>query len=681
MIRDIIDKNENVNVSTYEMRKLREVIPQCFNEDNTFDMEKFQFLLKGKINIKNEGYGLHFLGKSYARMLASLDTKTVITPDEEHNAKDENKNSENIYITGDNLDALKHLLKSYIRKVKCIYIDPPYNTGKDDFVYKDNFNFTVDELTERLSINEDEAQRILDLTKRGSASHSAWLTFMYPRLLLARDLLTDDGVIFISIDDNEQANLKLLCDGIFGEENFLGTIIQNKLNAKNDTIDIQKNHEYIIVYRKKINFFKGTNILPTLIRQKKKTRIVFKENKRYYYINDAITTRGKGGTLNERPNLGYTVYYNPKTGEKKAIDDYDTTLAKTSNDVHEVYNHCSDLLSKGFIPIIPPKVRGKLGCWTWSLEKFNLELDNIVITGKAPKYVVKKRTFIPEEFVEEINGKLVYASIENVNSRSVIEFSTNEGTNIFKSLMGQEEIFDNPKNLEMIEYILSLCGSNKEGIVVLDFFSGSAHAVMDLNAKDSGNRKYIMVQLAEKIAENKPAYKAGYRTIDEIGRERIIRAAKKIKEKNPGLKADLGFKHYVLNEVNDDIFDTLKQFKLEETLISDNHVLNLFGAKTVLTTWLIYDGYGFCADVNITKLGNYMAYYCQKHLYFIYDNFDDDAMQALIEKYDGDGSFNPENIIVFGYSFSWTQMQMLKDNLQRLKVTDRNIAVNIDIRY
>ena len=233
MIRDIVDKNEKVNAGTYEMKKLKEVIPQCFNEDNTFDMEKFQSLLKGKINIRNEGYGLHFLGKSYARMLASLDTETVITPNEEHNAKSENKDSENIYITGDNLDALKHLLKSYIRKIKCIYIDPPYNTGTDGFVYKDSFDFKAEELAERLSIDEDEAQRVLDLTKRGSASHSAWLTFMYPRLLLARDLLRDDGVIFISIDDNEQANLKILCDEIFGEENFIAQIIWEKVHTRN----------------------------------------------------------------------------------------------------------------------------------------------------------------------------------------------------------------------------------------------------------------------------------------------------------------------------------------------------------------------------------------------------------------------------------------------------------------
>ena len=629
MIRDIIDKNENVNVSTYEMRKLREVIPQCFNEDNTFDMEKFQFLLKGKINIKNEGYGLHFLGKSYARMLASLDTKTVITPDEEHNAKDENKNSENIYITGDNLDALKHLLKSYIRKVKCIYIDPPYNTGKDDFVYKDNFNFTVDELTERLSINEDEAQRILDLTKRGSASHSAWLTFMYPRLLLARDLLTDDGVIFISIDDNEQANLKLLCDEIFGEENFISQLIWETVHTrKNSAINFSVSHDYIICYAK---------------------------------LN-RILDDVKGFKRNLLPREDIKAYSNP---------DNDPNGPWKPDPIYANNPYNADYTIKKPNGVVLKRPNGKY--WRYSEETINKAIkENKIIWGNNSSYPSIKR------YLSEVADGLVPTTLFDRKFAG----DNMKGTEEVNELFSSDKIFSYPKPTKLIERLIQI-GSNSKDIV-LDFFSGSAttaHAVMDLNAKDSGNRKYIMVQLAEKIAENKPAYKAGYRTIDEIGRERIIRAAKKIKEKNPGLKADLGFKHYVLNEVNDDIFDTLEQFKLEETLISDNHVLNLFGAKTVLTTWLIYDGYGFCADVNITKLGNYMAYYCQKHLYFIYDNFDDDAMQALIEKYDGDGSFNPENIIVFGYSFSWTQMQMLKDNLQRLKVTDRNIAVNIDIRY
>lgn len=452
---------------------------------------------------------------------------------------------------------------------------------------------------------------------------------MYPRLLLARDLLTDDGVIFISIDDNEQANLKLLCDEIFGEENFISQLIWEKVHTrKNSAINFSVSHDYIICYAK---------------------------------LN-RILDDVKGFKRNLLPREDIKAYSNP---------DNDPNGPWKPDPIYANNPYNADYTIKKPNGVVLKRPNGKY--WRYSEETINKAIkENKIIWGNNSSYPSIKR------YLSEVADGLVPTTLFDRKFAG----DNMKGTEEVNELFSSDKIFSYPKPTKLIERLIQI-GSNSKDIV-LDFFSGSAttaHAVMDLNAKDSGNRKYIMVQLAEKIAENKPAYKAGYRTIDEIGRERIIRAAKKIKEKNPGLKADLGFKHYVLNEVNDDIFDTLEQFKLEETLISDNHVLNLFGAKTVLTTWLIYDGYGFCADVNITKLGNYMAYYCQKHLYFIYDNFDDDAMQALIEKYDGDGSFNPENIIVFGYSFSWTQMQMLKDNLQRLKVTDRNIAVNIDIRY
>lgn len=250
MIQDINKANESITENSYEISKLKEILPQCFNKDGAFNMETFKSILKDNVAISDENYELNFLGKSYARLIAALDTDTVIVPDEEHNNKPENKNSNNVYISGDNLDALKHLLKAYEEKIKCIYIDPPYNTGSDGFVYNDKFNFTVDYLVSKLGIDADEASRILNLTKKNNTSHSAWLTFMYPRLLLARDLLTKNGAIFISIDDNEQADLKLLCDSIFGENNFVTSLAwQSRTSVQNDT-DISVNHEYILVYAK-----------------------------------------------------------------------------------------------------------------------------------------------------------------------------------------------------------------------------------------------------------------------------------------------------------------------------------------------------------------------------------------------------------------------------------------------
>ncbi|MBP8851308.1 MAG: site-specific DNA-methyltransferase, partial [Breznakibacter sp.] len=246
MIKDIEKQNETVTINQKEIGVLKELFPSCFTKDGSLDFTKLKEQLNDKVDIINEGYELKFLGKSYAKLLASIDTTTLIKPNEAHNQKPENQNSENIYISGDNLDGLKHLLKSYSKQVKCIYIDPPYNTGSDGFVYNDNFNFGVGELQTKLSIDETQAQRILDLTKRNSASHSAWLLFMYARLKLARDLLTNDGVIFISIDDNEQANLKLLCDDVFGEENFVGQFAWQKKTGASDAIGIATITENII---------------------------------------------------------------------------------------------------------------------------------------------------------------------------------------------------------------------------------------------------------------------------------------------------------------------------------------------------------------------------------------------------------------------------------------------------
>ena len=245
--------NETVTPNQKEINILKENFPSCFRADDTFDMIRFSEFLKDKIDISHEGYELKFLGKNYAKMLASLDTETVIVPDEAHNILPENVNSENVYISGDNLDGLKHLLKSYAGQVKCIYIDPPYNTGSDGFVYNDKFNFTVDDLVEKLSIDEEQAQRILDLTNRGSASHSAWLMFMYPRLQLARDLLAKEGLIFVSLDDNEHANAKIVMDDIFGEDNFLTCISRATGTPTGGGFDGLVNEmDYILIYAKNV---------------------------------------------------------------------------------------------------------------------------------------------------------------------------------------------------------------------------------------------------------------------------------------------------------------------------------------------------------------------------------------------------------------------------------------------
>ena len=254
MLRDILEQNEEVKVNSREVQLLREHFAGCFNNEGKFDLEKFRAMIGDEINIVEENQGFNFLGKSYARMIANQESLTVIRPDEPHNSKPENRDSENIYISGDNLDALKHLCKSYSGQVKCIYIDPPYNTGSDGFVYNDNFTFNAEELKAKLGINQEQAEHILEMKKSTSASDAAWLTFMLPRLELAKDMLSKDGVIFISIDDNEQANLKLLCDEIFGVENFLANIVwKHAQQSKNDERHFSRQYNYLLVYARMID--------------------------------------------------------------------------------------------------------------------------------------------------------------------------------------------------------------------------------------------------------------------------------------------------------------------------------------------------------------------------------------------------------------------------------------------
>ena len=340
MIKDIKAQNENTKPNDGVLRKLHADFPQCFTNEGKFDLERFQQLLENKLDVTKEGYELNFLGKNYANLIASTETETVIEPDLEHNAQPENANSQNVYISGDNLDALKHLLKSYSGKIKCIYIDPPYNTGSDGFVYNDKFNFTKEQLQTKLSISEEKAKRILDLTKRGSASHSAWLMFMAPRLMLAKDLLTEDGVIFISIDDNEQANLKLLCDSVFGEENLVANFIVVRSEGGGLAKHAVIGHDYLPTYAKSIQDYRPLG-KPKDIRGK----IVTKEDGEEYWIETDWFREefGKYGTCHYEDIL---IFYNEKKKEEidKGLLNGDYVLLE--KDGKHIVGHCCPLKNR-----------------------------------------------------------------------------------------------------------------------------------------------------------------------------------------------------------------------------------------------------------------------------------------------------------------------------------------------
>lgn len=266
---------------------------------------------------------------------------------------------------------------------------------------------------------------------------------------------------------------------------------------------------------------------------------------------------------------------------------------------------------------------------------------------------------------------------------SVISLDGRSGANIIRSLFDNVNVFKNPKTPYILEEILSFVIGDND--IVLDFFSGSAttaHAIMNMNVFDNGNRTYIMVQLPELIKKDSEGAKAGYRTIDQIGMERILRAGQKIKEENPDTVVDLGFRHFTLTEPSGSTLDKLEEFLPDDNgMYVANTILEDFGVPTVLTTWLVRDGYGFTAPVETIDFAGYTGYYMGKHLYLINQDLSNDAITAITEKYETDGSFNPENIVLFGYSFKWTEMESLKTNLARLRDTEKNLRINYDIRY
>ena len=383
---------------------------------------------------------------------------------ENENLKVNNGGTQNFLIEGDNLASLKLLEKTHKGKIDLIYIDPPYNTGNKDFIYDDAF---VD--------SEDKFK------------HSKWLSFIKQRLNYAYKLMSKSGVIFISIDDNEQAQLKILCDSIFGEKNFAGNIIQEKCNAQNDAHNLQKNHEFILVY------FKNLNNHPHLLSSIDYDVVnIYQDQFGYYYKGSGIVTGGEGGTLNRRPNLGHSIYYNEQTGDIIAVDDYDKIKALTSNDVDEVYNENKELIEKGYVAIRPPQKGDKLGVWTWSLEKINRNKNELLITKNNNGYSIIKKVYIDEKELDFSSKSIQYKKKKQLPAKSVIKFPTAKGSAVLNELLGMKS-FDNPKNPDLIEYLIKLY-SNKNPII-LDFFAGSGttgHAVMKLNAEDGGERKFIL---------------------------------------------------------------------------------------------------------------------------------------------------------------------------------------------
>ena len=684
MIKEIREKNNNMNINSDKIKQLKKIFPSCFTEDGKIDLVKLENELNTDINVIKEGYGLNFLGKNYAKLIASLDTETVIVPDEENNTNELNKDSENIFISGDNIDALKHLLKSYYKSIRCIYIDPPYNTGSDGFAYNDKFNFSAEKLVSDLDISEEEAKRVFDMTNSKSNSHSAWLTFMYPRLYIARQLLKDNGVIFISIDDNEQSNLKLLCDNIFGNENYVGMFsVENNPKGRRNSDFISVSNEYCLVYAKdKSN--KDSYFIENI--PKSTSDMTQNEDGEYIQSGGRRTLVGEQTFNNEadyKSDKHYSVYYNPTTNDLELIKE------KNIDDKNE------DLINEGYKRYI--SFNGdKFVENTYTMNTFKeMFEDNSLIFSDEKIYEKNDSTTIR---IKSMLTNKKYDAIINgevVNDYEIDLKTTSSGTRL-KELFGLDEVpFSAPKNENFISLLVSLF--EDKDLICLDFFAGSAttaHAILNLNAKDGGNRKYILVQLPEDLEKNyETSSSAGKKTIktqmeylksinkplylDEIGQERIRLSGKKIQSECNSV--DIGFKHYTIKDIDNNTLDKLEKFE-PNWIDQDKTILSEFGINTVLTTWMLADGYGLTDKYNELDLDGYTAYQCKNTIYLITPDISDLSIKYLIEKYENDDTFECNRIVIFGYSFNLNEIQTLKDNLKQVK-NIKNINVDFITRY
>lgn len=629
-----MERNAGAAAGQREMDVLRKYFPQCFSADGEFDIEAFKAALPGGTTLTDETSGFNWLGKNYARMLTNMDTTTLIRPDEEHNAKPENCNSKNVYISGDNLDALQHLVKSYGGKVKVIYIDPPYNTGTDGFVYNDKFNFTADELAVRLDISPERAARILNMTRRGSASRAAWLTFMLPRLSFARDLLTDDGVIFISIDDNEQANLKNLCDEVFGEDNFLANLTRRtKVGGGSASNYFAVEHDYVLVYAKDVE--KLPNLFVPFDKDYLKRYAFEDEIGKYFWDTMERSSTATKPYLIEAPDgtMLEGKWFRSKDRFLKDKKNGEIRFLKKEHGSWAV--QFKQRIAQG------KKIRSILG-----ENEFKSHQDDLEKLGMANLFSYPKTVFLVKYLIQ---------SVLKPNDICLDAFSGSATTAHSVMQLASEFSGDLPLKYVMIQLPENLDESLKTA---------------------SGERKELLIRDIEFLE------KCGYpHTLDYLGFERIKRAAKKIKEANPLFSGDLGFKHYTLEEPKQDAMLLMEQFDPISNNITDFSVDD-FGLETVLRTWLVADGYGLTEDAEEVLLGRYKAYWKGDHLYLINrdNDFDASSIAALMDKYNGE-QFSPHNIVIFGYSFDFTHREVLQKNLRTLKEGNKTLTVNLDVRY
>lgn len=586
--------------------KIRELFPNCVTEriNNEgklehaidFDMLK-QELSDHVVDGLQERYQFTWPDKRKAILAANAPINKTLRPCREESVNFDN--TENLYIEGDNLEVLKLLQETYLGKVKMIYIDPPYNTG-NDFVYEDDFKQSADEYIDNSGQLDEEGNRLVANTESNGRFHTDWLNMIYPRLKLAKDLLSEDGVIFISIDDNEVDNLKKICDEIFGEENFKSNSIIINNRGGRDYGGIALQHDYILIYSK--------NIIATL-------NPINETDKQFQYYDEyggfnLMELRNRNIKFNDknRPNLCYPFYVNPNNADKNGL--LELSLEPKI----------------GFIEVYPAKSNGVQTVWRWGKEEKARDNINKEIFGKENRnggYMIVQKYRKSTKM-----QRSVWDEKEFVNER---------GTEAIKDLL-DKAYFNYPKSVYTIKRVLEL-GSSKNSLI-LDFFSGSAttaHAVMQLNAEDGGKRKFIMVQLQEECAENSEAYKAGYKNICEIGKERIRRAGKKIREENPLTTQDLdiGFRVLKCDSSNmEDVYFTPKEYMdKQQSLFVDNIKKDRNDEDLLFDAMLKLDTPLSSKIEKITIAGKTVYNVAQGHLMACFDkNVTDEVITAIAKE-------------------------------------------------
>lgn len=504
----------SLDIEQVERERLKAVFPQCFVEGK-LDIDKLLNLCGEYIDNDFEKYKFEWHGKGEALKLAQRRSMGTLRPCPEESVDWDT--TENLYIEGDNLEVLKLLQTAYYRRVKMIYIDPPYNTG-NDFVYEDDFKDPLNRY------KEVTAQTTKSNPETMGRFHTNWLNMIYPRLRLAANLLTDDGVIFISIDDNEIDNLKKVCNEVFGEENFVAQIIV-QTNPRGRTFDrfIAKTHEYILVYSKYIEI-DGLYDIP---KDEKAIAEYSKQDNGGKYRLLELRNRNPVFNRSNRPLMFYPIYADPNK--------LDVSLTPSERHTVEIY---------------PRNSQGEDGCWTWGLQKAKNEISLLVANlASTGKWSVFRKDYL--------EGTSLYTKSKALWLDK--ELNHENGKEMMGQLFGKTP-FDFPKSVDYVKKCLQIGSSKDSEDIILDFFSGSgttAHAVMQLNAEDGGNRKFICVQLPEVTDESSEAYKAGYKNICEIGKERIRRAGAKIASEQKadlfdqvGKKLDTGFKVFKLDTSN-----------------------------------------------------------------------------------------------------------------------------------